>query len=64
MCCIMTLVGGGGGLFCLFGLMCCEFNPSDSVIPAVTLKLNYYVRYRMYTYLLKNSWLFVDVFLT
>ena len=43
--------------------MCCELHLSDSVIPTVTYKLiHYYVRCRMYEYLL--SWLFVYVFVT
>ena len=38
---------------------------SDSVIPAVTHRfIKYYVRYRMYTYPLKRSWLLVYVFIT
>ena len=35
-----------------------ELNPSDSVIPALPHKfINYYVRYRMCAYPLKESWL-------
>ena len=38
------------------------YNPSDSVIQAVTHKvINYYVRYRVYRYSLKTSCLFVYV---
>ena len=38
-----------------------------TVTPAVLVtqkRINYYVRYRMYTYLLKNNGLFVYVFVT
>ena len=45
---------------------CYELNPSSSVIPDVIHKLinYYYVRYKMYTHVLKKSWLFVYVFIT
>ena len=43
----------------------CEANPSDSVLQALTHKvINYYITYRMYTYPLNKSWLFVYVFVT
>ena len=43
---------------------CCELNLSDSVDLAVTHEIiNFYVRYRIYTYPLEKSWLFVYVFL-
>ena len=45
--------------------MCCQLNLFDSVIPATTHKLiKYYVRYSMYTYSLKKSWMCVYVFIT